>query len=462
MENNTFETRNPATAEPLERYDVQSTEEASRLVDRCHAAFQDWRTRTLEERAEVIGRIGEELAAAKEDLAACMTAEMGKLLDHSRSEVDLCVAICRWTAEHGPEELADEERDLQDGGRGLITHRPIGVVYGIQPWNFPAYQVVRYSIANLMAGNGVLLKHAENVLGSAQLLVDVYARAGLPEGLFGLLIIDHDTSDEIIAHEHVRGVTMTGSTDAGRHIAMKAAEGLKKTVMELGSNDAWIVLDDVDMDHAVETCVNGRVFNNGEVCVAAKRFIVVDAIYDTFKERFVQSMQALRVGAPTDEGVDVGPMARADLRDALHEQVRESVEKGAKLLCGGEIPEGAGYYYPPTVLDEVAPGQPAYDDELFGPVASLIRARDAEHAMQLANDSRFGLGGGILCKDEEKAIALARDHFDTGMVFINGFSLADPAMPFGGVKKSGYGREHGGFGVREFVNTKAVVIPSPA
>jgi succinate-semialdehyde dehydrogenase/glutarate-semialdehyde dehydrogenase len=311
-----------------------------------------------------------------------------------------------------------------------------------------------------MAGNGVLLKHAESVTGSGKLLEKIYREAGLPENLFKVLTISHDQSDAVIENDLVRGVTLTGSAGAGRIIAEKAGQKLKKTVLELGSNDAYIVLEDADLEKAVKQCVTGRIYNNGETCVAAKRFIVVDAIYDKFRDAFVEAMKGVKFGDPMGGDADIGPMAREDLRDDLHDQVVKSVENGAKVACGGEKPDQAGFYYPATVLENVKPGQPAYDDELFGPVASLIRVKDADEAMKVANDSRFGLGGGIFTKDIDRAIDLADKHFDTGMVFINGFGLATPNMPFGGVKDSGYGREHGGFGMHEFVNAKAVLVVS--
>ncbi len=450
-------TINPSTGEPIETYAYMTQEEANTAVRNCHKAFSEWRHKSLKVRGERIQAVGKALKANKEELVQLMTKEMGKLLKQSEQEVDLCAGICDYTAQTGAEELIDEERELPDGGKGIITYSPIGVIYGIQPWNFPTYQVVRYAIANLMAGNGVLLKHAESVTGCAKLLEKIFKKAGLPEHLFTVLIISHDQSDAIIEHELVRGVTLTGSPDAGRIIGKKAGENLKKTVLELGSNNAYIVLEDANIDKAVKQCVTGRVYNNGETCVAAKRFIVVDKVYDEFKEAFVKRMQGVTYGDPTDPNTRLGPMAREDLRKDLHEQVTKSVEKGATILCGGEIPDGKGFFYPATVLADVTPGQPAYDDELFGPVASLIRAKDSEDAMRIANDSRYGLGGGIFSEDTDKAFELAQKYFDTGMVFINSFGLAQPNMPFGGVKNSGYGREHGGFGIKEFVNVKAVM-----
>ncbi|RVV99019.1 NAD-dependent succinate-semialdehyde dehydrogenase [Mesobaculum littorinae] len=453
----TITTINPATGKTLDSYSYMSDDEARGVVDACHEAFLGWKALSAEQRGDAIRKVGAGLKARKDELVKLMTAEMGKLESQSAQEIDLCVGICDWTAENGPAELADDERVLPNGGKGVVHYSPIGVIYGIQPWNFPAYQVVRYSIANLMAGNGVLLKHAESVTGSAMLLQEIYD-AALPKGLFGVLRISHDQSDAIIDNDKVRGVTLTGSPTAGSIVAKKAGEKLKKTVLELGSNDAYIVLEDADIDQAVQQCVLGRVYNNGETCVAAKRFIVVDAVYDRFRDAFVKAMSDVKAGDPTSDDTDLGPMAREDLRDKLADQVKDSVARGAKVLCGGEVPEGPGFFYPATVLEDVATGQPAYDDELFGPVAALIRATDADDAIRIANDSRFGLGGGIFSQNEERAIALAAEHFDTGMVFVNGFGVAQPNMPFGGVKDSGYGREHGGFGIKEFVNAKAINV----
>ena len=458
MKEKVLKTINPATGKELKTYDYFSDQEAKDAVEQCHEAFLKWRQKSPGQRAEVIKAIGEKLTERKDELVKLMTSEMGKLLKQGEQEVDLCAGICEWTAANGPDNLKDEERELPDGGRGIVTHSPLGVIYGIQPWNFPAYQVFRYSIANLMAGNGILLKHAESVTGSGLLIEKIFNEAGLPKNLFKVILIDHDQSDSIIEHDLVRGVTLTGSPGAGKIIGEKAGANLKKTVLELGSNDGYMVLGDADVEKAVKWCVQGRVYNNGETCVAAKRFIVVDKVYEQFKEAFVEQMKSLKAGDPTSEDSDLGPMARKDLREELHEQVEDSVKKGAAVLCGGNIPDGDGYYYPATVLANVKPGQPAYDDELFGPVASLIKAKDDEDAMRIANDSRFGLGGGIFSEDVDKAVELASKHFDTGMVFINSFGLAQPNMPFGGVKNSGYGREHGGFGLKEFVNTKAINI----
>ena len=457
MADNQITTVNPYTEKEIDTYSLMSNDQAEAVVKKSHEAFLEWRLKSLEERAKIIGAIGEKLRERKEEFAQLMTREVGKLIGDSRDEIDLCAGICDYTAKQGPTVLADDEREV-DGATAFVTHSPIGVVYGIQPWNFPAYQAVRYSIASLMAGNGVLLKHAEVCTGSGEFLRDIYEEAGLPEGLFGVLRITHDQSDDIIAHDLVRGVTMTGSDKAGRHIAAKAGEVVKKTVLELGSNDAYLVLDDADLELAVNTCVQGRLYNNGETCVNAKRFIVTEKNYDAFVDAFAKQFRGIRIGDPTDDNTQLGPLVTETQRDKLHEQVQKSVAKGARLVVGGEVPDRQGWFYPATVLADVAPGQPAYDDELFGPAASIIKAKDEDDAMRIANDSRYGLGGGIFSKDVAKAKKLAATYFDTGMVFINSFDVATPNLPFGGVKDSGYGREHGPEGLKEFVNSKSIKI----
>lgn len=450
-------TINPATEEALETYRLMTNDEARDAVRQCHEAFLDWRHQPVEKRAEIIEAIGQELQNSKEDFAQLMTREVGKLIGDNRDEIDLCTQICKFTADNGPDALADEKREIP-GGTGVVHYAPLGVIYGIQPWNFPCYQVVRYAIANLMAGNGVLLKHAENCTGSGLFLRDLLERAGLPKNLFTVLLIDHDQSDLIIENDLVRGVTLTGSDKAGRIVGEKAAGQLKKTVLELGSNDAYIVLDDADIDTAIEACVAARIYNNGQTCVNGKRFIVTAKNYDAFVEGYAEKMEAIEMGDPTDDSTALGPMAREDLRDKLAAQVDESIEKGARAVVGGKVPDRKGAYYPATVLVDVKPGQPAYDDELFGPVASIIKAENDEDAMRIANDSRYGLGGGIFCRDKDRARKLAAEQFDTGMISLNGFNIAIPNMPFGGVKNSGYGREHGGFGMKEFVNAKSIYM----
>ncbi|APX10563.1 NAD-dependent succinate-semialdehyde dehydrogenase [Tateyamaria omphalii] len=455
-----FSTINPATETKLAGYDLMSPDAAFDKIQKCHAAFLDWRQKSHTERAPYLRDIAKVLRSKADEYANLMTEETGKLLRDGKTEVELCAQIFEYTAEHGPDMLADEERQHgADGKQGFVAYCPIGVIYSIQPWNFPVYQPTRVLASNLMAGNGVILKHASICTGSGLMLRDICLEAGLPEGLFDVLIIDHDTSDAVIEHKLIRGVTMTGSDGGGRHIGQVAAKNLKKTVLELGSNDAYLVLEDADIELAVKTCVQGRLFNNGETCVSAKRFVVTEAVYDDFIGAFVEQMRAIELGDPKDEDTQLGPLSSEEQFDTICEQVAESVKGGAEILCGGEAPDRTGQYYPATVLVNCLPGTPAHDDEIFGPVAAVIKAKDDEDAMRIANDSRYGLGGGIFTRDEEKARKLARDHFDTGMVRINSFGAADPNMPFGGVKDSGFGREHGGFGMKEFVNVKAIYMP---
>ncbi len=459
MSDKTIQTINPLTEEVLKTYPIMSDDEAMDVVQKSHEAFLEWRLKSREERASVIAAIAKELRASKDEYAQLMTDEMGKLLSDGKNEIELCAGICDWTAKHGPDLLADEERDLQQG-RGIVTYSPMGVIYGIQPWNFPCYQAVRYSISSLMVGNGVLLKHSEDCTGSGLMLRDIYERAGLPKGLFGVLLITHDQSDKIIEHDLVRGVTLTGSDKAGRTVAQKAASVSKKTVLELGSNDAYLVFDDADLDLAIKTCVQGRLFNNGQTCVNAKRFIVTEANYDAFVKGYAEKFNAIEMGDPNEDSTKLGPMVSKRQRDQVHKQVQDSVEGGARIVAGGTVPDRKGWFYPATALVDVAPGQPAYDDEIFGPVASIIKAKDDEDAMRIANDSRYGLGGGIFSKNVDRAIEMASKYFDTGMVNINTFAIAQPNMPFGGVKDSGYGREHGEVGLKEFVNVKAISVAS--
>ncbi|MEE4213325.1 MAG: aldehyde dehydrogenase family protein, partial [Parvularcula sp.] len=344
-------TINPATGEELETYKEMSREDACAAVDACHEAFLDWKVKSLEERADMIRKLGQALRDNKEELAQLMTDEVGKLIGDSRDEVELCASICDYIAENGPKELADEQRDPNNAARGIVTYSPIGVVYGIQPWNFPAYQVIRYAIANLMTGNGVLLKHASNCTGSGLKIAEIFEGAGLPKNLFSVLVVSHDTSDAIIAHDKVRGVTLTGSDEGGKHVAEKAGKVLKPLVLELGSNDAYLVLEDADIDLAVKTCVTGRLYNNGETCVSAKRFVVTDAVYDEFVDAFVERMKSAKMGDPTKEDTQLGPVSSKEQFETLVEQVQKSLDGGCTLLCGGDPEDDPdGWYYPATVL----------------------------------------------------------------------------------------------------------------
>lgn len=454
---NTVETINPATEQTLKSYTLLSTEEAKKAVDASHEAFTSWRKTSLQERSKLMNALADKIDERADDIVELMIDEMGKVTEQGYQEVELCAAICRYTAENAETQLADEKREY-DGGNAIITYQPIGVILGIQPWNFPLYQVIRYSVPNIMAGNTTVLKHADNVFGMAEMIQELYEEAGFPKNVYQSLLISGETASDLIQHDKVRGVTFTGSDKVGKMVGENAGSQSKKSVLELGSNDAFVVLEDADIETAVQACVQGRIINNGETCVSAKRFIIADKIYDEFRDAYVAEFKKLKVGNPRDTDTDVGPMARKDLRDKLNDQVQESIKNGATCTLGGDMTSGTGYYYPLTILEDVKPGMPAYDDELFGPVASFIRAKDDGDAMRIANDSRYGLGGGIFSSDEKKAVELARTEFDTGMVNINGYSLAQPNLPFGGVKESGYGREHGGFGIKEFVNAKTIFI----
>lgn len=453
----TYQTINPATEESLQTFELHSEEQACEIVAATHNAFIEWRKTDFKTRGQILLSMAELLRERQDYFISLITREMGKPIAQGRDEIELCATICEYTAHNGADFLAEEERSLEDG-RALVTYQPIGVILGIQPWNFPFYQVVRYSAANIMAGNAVLLKHAPNVWGCALEIEKLFREAGLPEHVFSVLLIDDEQADDLIEHGHVRGVTFTGSPETGSIVAAKAGQCRKKSMLELGSNDAYLVLADADVDKAVATCVQGRIINNGQTCTSAKRFIVVDSLYDQFRDAFIEQMRQVSYGDPMDPDIQLGPIAREDLRDKLHDLVQRSIDQGAACALGGKIPEGPGFFYPPTVLENLEPGMPAYGEELFGPAASLIRVKDEEEAIRVANDSRYGLGGGVFSKDEEHAIDIARNRLDTGMVNINGYRVAQPNLPFGGVKDSGYGREHGGFGIREFVNIKSLMI----
>jgi succinate-semialdehyde dehydrogenase/glutarate-semialdehyde dehydrogenase len=454
---NTRQKINPYTEETLKEYTLLSQQEAENAIENANNCFANWKLVPVEERAKLALALADEFEKNQEDIIELMVDEMGKVKAQGKQEIELCIGICKYTAKIAQEQLANEERDYEPG-RAIVSYQPIGVILGIQPWNFPLYQVIRYSISNLVAGNTTVMKHASNVFGMAQKIQEMYENAGFPQYAYQSLIIDGETASKLISHEKIVGVTFTGSDEIGKSVAQEAAKYSKKTVLELGSNDAYLVLDDADIPLAIEACVKGRIINNGETCVSAKRFVVTKKNYDEFREGFKKAMEAINFGDPRADDTDLGPMARKDLREKLHDQVSESISAGAKIVCGCEIPEGKGYFYPASILEHVAPNMPAYDDELFGPVASLIMAQDDDDAMRIANDSRYGLGGGIFSKDEDKAVELALTHFNTGMINVNGYGLAHPNLPFGGVKSSGYGREHGGFGIKEFVNIKAVMI----
>ncbi|GAA0819342.1 NAD-dependent succinate-semialdehyde dehydrogenase [Colwellia asteriadis] len=454
---NSIETINPFTEKTLKRYTLMTHQEAEVCVEKANECFEEWKLVSVAQRVKLANALAKVIEENQDELVQLMVDEMGKVQSQAKQEVALCAEICKYTASTAEQALANEPRDYNQG-RAIITYQPIGVILGIQPWNFPLYQVIRYSITNLIAGNTTVMKHASNVFGMAQKIHSLYEQAGFPKYAYQSLLVDGETASKLISHDGIKGVTFTGSDNVGKMVAEEAAKRSKKTVLELGSNDAYLVLDDADIALAIETCVKARIINNGETCVSAKRFIVTEKNYDEFKLGFKQAMMQIKMGDPRAEDTHLGPMARKDLREKLHDQVKKSIAAGATIVCGCEMPDGKGFFYPPSILENVSPNMPAYDDELFGPVAALIKAKDDNDAMRIANDSRYGLGGGIFSKNEEYAIELAVKHFNTGMVNINGYGLAQPNLPFGGVKNSGYGREHGGFGLKEFVNIKSVMI----
>lgn len=434
-----------------------STREAGAVVERADAAFLKGRSSGFNERSRVLREAGTILRARREELARTMALEMGKPLAQGVSEAEKCAWVCEFYAERGADFLADETVEME-AARSFVSYRPLGVILAVMPWNFPLWQVFRAAAPALMAGNAMLLKHASNVQLCAAAIESVWREAGLPEGLVANLPIVSELAGELIEHRLVRAVTLTGSVAAGRAVAERAGRALKKTVLELGGSDPYVVLADADVAAAAETCARSRLINSGQSCIAAKRFIVAEAVAEEFEDRLVERMRGETMGDPLAEGVTVGPQARGDLRDELHEQVERSLAAGAWLLLGGEVPEGPGAFYPPTVLGGVRPGMAAFDEETFGPVAAVIRARDDEEALVLANESRFGLGAAVFTRDVERGTRIARDRLEAGACFVNALVKSDPRLPFGGIKESGYGRELGLWGIREFVNVKTVWV----
>ncbi|MFN3163180.1 MAG: NAD-dependent succinate-semialdehyde dehydrogenase [Pseudohongiellaceae bacterium] len=448
---------NPATGDSIKTYDAMDDKTVDSIIDDVHQCSLDWQHSSFEERATLLKRAAEVLKKQKQDLASLMTQEMGKTLKSAEGEVDKCAWVCEYYAEHGEKFLAPEPIDSDASSSGIV-YRPLGTVLAVMPWNFPLWQVFRFAAPTLMAGNAGLLKHASNVSGCALAIEAVFREAACPENLFRTLLIGSKQVDRVIENPKVHAVTLTGSTPAGRAVASKAGEMLKKSVLELGGSDAYVVLEDADIEAAAETCVTSRLINAGQSCIAAKRFIVVESVVAEFTERFVKAMAAKQMGDPTDADTDIGPQAREDLRDDLHRQVEDSVSKGATLKIGGEIPDRKGAYYPPTVLTDVKPGMPAYDEEMFGPVAAIITASDEEQAIRIANDSPFGLGAAVFTRNAEKGRQIAEDRLHAGACFVNELVKSDPRLPFGGIKDSGYGRELSYLGIREFVNAKTVYV----
>jgi succinate-semialdehyde dehydrogenase/glutarate-semialdehyde dehydrogenase len=447
----------PATGQLIREYPETPENEIAAALAAAARAFLDWRRTPFSTRAGVLRRTGAALRERSAELARLMAAEMGKPFAQGQGEVDKCAWVCDHYAENAERHLAPERAET-DAAKSYVTFEPLGPVLAVMPWNFPLWQVFRFAAPALMAGNVGLLKHASNVAGCALAIEQLLHGAGLPRGAFRALLVGSGRVDALIEAPEVAAVTLTGSTPAGRAVARSAGACLKKTVLELGGSDPYVVLEDADLERTAETCASARLVNSGQSCIAAKRFIVVEPVLAEFEERFVERMAARRMGNPLDEGNDVGPQARRDLRDDVQRQVQESVAKGARVRLGGRLPDGPGAFYPPSVLLDVRPGMPAFDEEVFGPVAAVVPAKNEKDALRLANLSPFGLGAAVFTRDLERGERIARHELAAGACFVNAYVRSDPRLPFGGIKQSGYGRELGAFGIREFVNVKSVWI----
>jgi succinate-semialdehyde dehydrogenase/glutarate-semialdehyde dehydrogenase len=447
---------NPTTGDVIETFEPYNAGLIDQALDGAHAAFCQWRETTFTERAEVLRRVAAYLRTHRADMARIATLEMGKPITESEAEVEKCAWNCDFFADHAEQFLADEPVRT-NATESYVEFLPLGVVLAVMPWNFPYWQVFRFAAPALMAGNTAILKHASNVSRCALEIERVFRESGLPAGAFRTLLIPGNEVDRLIADPRIAAVTLTGSEAAGVAVASASGHALKKAVLELGGSDPFVVLADADLDAAAQTATRARFQNTGQSCIAAKRFIVEAAVYDAFVERFVANAARLRVGNPMERETQIGPVVRGDQRDILHDQIQKTAHMGARIALGGESLPGKGYFYKPTVVTDVTPDMPMFRDETFGPAAAVIRARDADHAVALANDSAFGLGGNLWTRDIGHGRKLAR-RIESGNVFINGMTASDPRLPFGGVKRSGYGRELSAFGIREFVNIQTVWI----
>jgi succinate-semialdehyde dehydrogenase/glutarate-semialdehyde dehydrogenase len=445
---------NPATGETLRVFDPLSSEALEQKLAHAFATFQTYRKTPFAERAQWLSNAARILEESKQEYGRTMTLEMGKTLKSAVAEAEKCAWACRYYAENGERHLADEVI-ATNASRSFVRYQPIGPVLAVMPWNFPFWQVFRFAAPALMAGNVGLLKHSSYVPQCALAIEDILRRAGFPDGVFQTLLIGSDRTAAVIADHRVAAVTLTGSEPAGRSVASLCGDRIKKTVLELGGSDPFIVMPSADLDGAISTAVKARTINNGQSCIAAKRFIVADAVYDEFERRFVETMKALQVGDPMAPATDVGPLATSAIREELHAQVERAAASGARLLTGGRMIDGPGYFYEPTVLTGVPRQSDVFREELFGPVAMLFRVKDAAEAIECANDSPFGLGASVWTRDPAEQARFI-DEIQAGAVFVNSMVASDPRLPFGGVKRSGYGRELGVFGIREFVNVKTV------
>ncbi len=448
---------NPATEKFIREYDEMSSEEIHSICNKSNNEFLRWRKTSFKERSGLMKKVASYLIENKEKYSTLMTEEMGKPINSSRSEIEKCSSVCNYYAENAEKFLAEAEITT-DAFSSFITYQPLGVILAVMPWNFPFWQVFRFAVPAIMAGNTAVLKHSSNVFGCALAIEEVFRSSDFPEYVFKSLLVTSKDINEVISNQHIKGVSLTGSTSAGRSVAKISGENIKKTVLELGGNDPYIIFEDADIENAVRTSVTSKLINSGQSCIAAKRFIVVKKIKEKFENLFVKMMNNAKMGDPMSEDTEVGPLARSDLRNKLHEQVKRSVSMGAICILGGHIPERKGFFYPPTVLTEVKKGMPAYEEELFGPVAAIIPVEDEKEAIKVANDSVFGLGAAIFTKNMTKGRKIAIEEIEAGNCFVNTFVKSDPRLPFGGVKGSGYGRELSSAGIKEFVNIKTIYI----
>jgi succinate-semialdehyde dehydrogenase / glutarate-semialdehyde dehydrogenase len=448
---------NPASGELLNTYEEMSVALLTDKIRKTHEAYLNWRNSTFPERTVLMKKAAVILRAKSSEYGRLMAQEMGKPIKDGQSEAEKCAWVCDYYAENA-ENFLQQQIIASDAAKSYVTFEPLGVVLAVMPWNFPFWQVFRFAAPCLMAGNGALLKHASNVTGCSLAIEDIFKEAGFPENLFSSLLVSGKNVDPVIENPLVVAVTLTGSVPAGSSVARKAGAMLKKTVLELGGSDPYIVLQDADLERTVEACVSSRLINSGQSCIAAKRFIVSEGIANTFIQKYVDLMKSKKMGDPLKEDVDIGPQAQAGLRDDLHRQVVESIKKGAKCLLGGLIPPGDGAFYPPTVLTDVRPGMPAFDEEMFGPVAAIITVHDEQEAVEMANNSIFGLGAAVFTSDVKKGEYIAAKQLQAGCCFVNSFVKSDPRLPFGGIKQSGYGRELSHFGIKEFLNIKTVYV----
>ncbi|MCP4119987.1 MAG: NAD-dependent succinate-semialdehyde dehydrogenase [Desulfobacteraceae bacterium] len=447
---------NPATNELIKEYTPHNAAEAKSIVQAVDQDWQAWRKTSFAERAALMHKASDILLAERDECAGIITAEMGKLMGEARGEVEKCALACRFYADNAEKLLRDEVIET-DFSKSFVTFEPIGVVLAVMPWNFPFWQVWRFIAPALMAGNAAVLKHASNVFGCAEKIEEVVRKAGFPENIFRSLLIPAREVEAVIANPLVKAVTLTGSEPAGSKVAETAGRELKKCVMELGGSDPFIVLEDADLDACVKSAVTSRTLNAGQVCIAAKRFIIVESVAAEFEALMKEQMEALVVGNPMDDNSQMAPMARQDLLDEIHDQVERSIAQGGKLVTGGKPLDMPGNFYAPTIISDVKKGNPVYEEETFGPVAALITVKDEAEAVAVANDTDFGLGGSVWTADEERGVKIAR-RIETGMVFVNNMVASSPQLPFGGVKRSGFGRELADYGIKEFMNIKTVCV----